>query len=219
MKLHESFEVSEPVEEVWRFFEHPELVAGCMPGVEAVDVVDPDNVAVRATQAIGPLTATFEAKVRVLERVDRTSIRFRATGKTVRGAMGNITTTNEVHLAAAEGGGTVVSVDGDVVLAGALGSVGQKIVARQAGKVTAEFADNLAAALRGEPAPQPAARAARRAGGALGQAVGGSGAPDHDLAAAGTASDRWSRVAAAVSLASLVVNVVVLWRLRHRRQA
>ena len=42
-----------------------------------------------------------------------------------------------------------MTVEGDVVLAGALGSVGQKVVAKQASKVTAEFAENLQLALSG----------------------------------------------------------------------
>ena len=36
------------------------------------------------------MTATFEAKVTVLERVEHELIRFQATGKSVRGAIGNV---------------------------------------------------------------------------------------------------------------------------------
>ena len=150
MRMQQEFTVAEPVSAVWKFFDEPESVAGCMPGVEQVTVLDKDNVQVRATQSLGPMTATFEAKVTVLERVTDELIRFRATGRSVRGAAGNLRTENTVRLrSTAEG--TSVLVDGDLVLAGALGSVGQKVVARQADKVTAEFAANLQRALNGEP--------------------------------------------------------------------
>ena len=90
MRLHEEFTVDQPVVAVWQFLEQPEMVARCMPGVEQIRVVDPDHVDVRATQGIGPMTATFEAKVTVLERVEHELIRFQATGKSVRGATGNV---------------------------------------------------------------------------------------------------------------------------------
>jgi uncharacterized protein len=207
VKLHQEFVVAEPVGTVWKFFEEPEAVASCMPGVEQVTVLDPDNVQVRATQGIGPMTATFDAKVTVLERVTDELIRFRATGKTVRGAIGNVRTENTVRLqGSAEG--TTVAVDGDVVLAGALGSVGQKVVARQADKVTAEFAANLRRALAGELPALPEARAGTGVVSAGRKLAGRLRAPDS------APPDRWGRVAAVLSGASLAVSVVILIRQR-----
>lgn len=179
MRMQQEFTVTEPVSAVWKFFEEPETVAGCLPGVEQVTVLDKDNVQVRATQSLGPMTATFEAKVTVLERVTDELIRFRAAGKSVRGAIGNLRTENTVRLrGTAEG--TSVLVEGDLVLAGALGSVGQKVVARQAAKVTAEFAANLQRALNGEPPPLARPGAGRAAIHPAGPASGGSPAgPGH----------------------------------------
>jgi hypothetical protein len=224
MKLHEEFSVADSIEQVWSFFEQPEAVAGCMPGVESVTVLDDDNVSVRATQSIGPMSATFEAKVTVLERVPNELIRFRATGRSVRGAGGNLRTENAVRLRTSPEG-TVVVVDGEVVLAGALGSVGQKIVAKQAGKVTAEFAANLQRALRGEaPATRiPAPPVAGGAGGADGRATAGSAViqpgavrPDRaDSSATAPRPDRWARVAALLSAVSLVLDVIILVRQRR----
>ena len=108
------------------------------------------------------MTATFDAKVTVLERVTDELIRFRAAGKSVRGAIGNMRTSRTRSGCAARADGTSVLVEGDLVLAGALGSVGQKVVARQAGKVTAEFAANLQRALSGEVARGWSAQPARR---------------------------------------------------------
>jgi len=206
MKLHEEFVVGEPVAAVWTFFEQPHLVAGCMPGVEEVSIIDDDHVDVRATQSIGPMSATFEARVEVLERVTNELIRFQATGKSVKGATGHIRTTNEVRLTEVDGT-TTVAIDGDVILAGALGSVGQKIVAKQAGKVTAEFAENLQSALRGEP-PKLRERAGSRrgAGAATGAGLPVSSAPSVD----------WSKIAAIMSAVSAVLSVIAIVRSRRR---
>jgi uncharacterized protein len=213
MKLHQEFVVAEPVGIVWRFLDQPESVAGCMPGVEYVNILDDENVQVRATQSVGPMTATFDAKVTVLERIPEELIRFRAAGRSVRGAIGNVRTDAAVKLRGIPAG-TSVAVDSDVVLAGALGSVGQKVIARQASKVTAEFAANLQRALSGEAPPLPLAglRAGTTAGGARpGDVPAGSPFPSLPAAA-----DPWSRVAAALSGVSVLLSVIVLVRQRRR---
>ena len=38
MRMQQEFTVTEPVSAVWKFFEEPETVAGCLPGVEQVTV-------------------------------------------------------------------------------------------------------------------------------------------------------------------------------------
>jgi carbon monoxide dehydrogenase subunit G len=206
MKLHEEFQVSEPVAAVWKFFEQPQRVAGCMPGVEEVSIIDDDHVDVRATQSIGPMSATFEARVEVLDRVTNELIRFQATGKSVKGATGHIRTTNEVRLSEADGT-TTVTIDGDVILAGALGSVGQKIVAKQAGKVTAQFAENLQSALRGEPPKLRETRGSRtRIAAATGAGLPAPAAPSVD----------WSRIAAVMSTVSAILSLIAIVRSGRR---
>jgi hypothetical protein len=226
MKLHEEFIVAEPAGTVWKFLEQPESVASCMPGVEFVNVLDEDNVRVRATQSVGPMTATFDAKVTVLERAPEELIRFRAAGRSVRGAIGNMRTECTVRLRSLPDG-TSVAVDADMVLAGALGSVGQKVIAKQAGKVTAEFATNLRRALGGDVlAPlSTSPRAGTKArGGPAEEVPAGTPFPRSVFPApalrarprAAPAPDRWSRVAAALSAVSVVLSVIVLVRQRGR---
>lgn len=214
MRLHEEFQVSKPVAAVWTFFEEPESVARCLPGVEAVEVLDADNLSVRATQSIGPMTATFETKVTVLDRVPNEMIRFQATGRTVRGAIGNVRTMNSVRLREVNGS-TVVDVEADLILAGALGSVGQKAVARQASKVTEEFAGNLQRALAGElpVGADTQANAPRRPA----TAEAASRRPAVPLARSGPA-DPWGKAAAVLSAVSVVLSAIALARSRQGRR-
>jgi carbon monoxide dehydrogenase subunit G len=162
MKMREEFVVQEPPATLWEFFEQVDRVARCVPGVEEVTVVDADNSRVRVTQAVGPMSATFDLKMRITDRDPGRSMEFTAIGRSVRGAAGNVRSTNTVALEEAEGGGTRVTLDGDVALGGMLGSVGQKVVAKQAGKVTRSFAEALERELSGNgaaeaaPAPQAA---------------------------------------------------------------
>jgi carbon monoxide dehydrogenase subunit G len=161
MKVQEEFVVQEDSGTLWEFFEQVDRVARCVPGVEEVTVVDADNSRVRVTQAVGPMTATFDMKMRITARDPGRSMEFTAIGRSVRGAAGNVRATNTVFLEDGEDGSTRVLLEGDVALGGMLGSVGQKVVAKQASKVTRSFAQALQQELSGrggEPeAVEPAA--------------------------------------------------------------
>lgn len=219
MKLREQFEVAQPAASVWTFFEQPERVAQCVPGVEQLTVVSEDDIDVRLTQSVGPMTATFAAKVLIAERVAEKLIAFTATGKSVRGAMGNVRADVRVQL---EPGGdrTAVIVEGDVVLAGPLGSVGQKVVAKQAGKVTAQFARNLEQALGGPAgAPAPAATGAVGAVGAAAQPPP-SRWPSISLPPVSEqpARDPWPKIAALFGAVSVVLQIIALRQGRRGRR-
>jgi carbon monoxide dehydrogenase subunit G len=156
MKVSEEFVIDERSETVWEFFEQFDQVARCVPGVEEITIVDPDNSQVRVTQALGPMTATFDVKMRVIARDPGRSMEFTAVGRSVRGAAGNVRATHVVRLEEYEEGSTRVSLEGDLALGGMLGSVGQKVVAKQASAVTQSFAQALAQELSGGAAPAPA---------------------------------------------------------------
>jgi carbon monoxide dehydrogenase subunit G len=70
LKLSEQFSIEEEPARLWKTLQQAELVASCVPGVESVEVLDPDNINVRISQAIGPMSATFDARVRVVQRID-----------------------------------------------------------------------------------------------------------------------------------------------------
>jgi carbon monoxide dehydrogenase subunit G len=160
MKVQHSFVIDQPRERVWRFFEDIPGVARCVPGVESVEVVDDEQSNVRLTQAVGPMSATFDLKMRVTERVPADRLRFTAIGKAVKGAAGSVRTVNTVTLAP-QGAGTKVSLESDLAMGGVLGSVGQKVIARQATGISEQFAAALERALNGEAAPAAPTAAAR----------------------------------------------------------
>ena len=159
MKYRHEFRVLAPSTKVWRFFEQPLEVARCLPGVEEAEPLDgeDDSYSVRATQKLGPMSTTFRAKVRITERVAGARIAFTATGKAVRGAVGNFRAHNVVTLAQA-GSETCVTVEGEVALAGVLGTVGSAVINKHAAKVTAEFASNLEQALSAADEPHAGSR-------------------------------------------------------------
>jgi uncharacterized protein len=160
VKVKEEFVIAESPQALWEFFEQLDQVARCVPGVEEVTVLDADNSRVRVTQALGPMTATFDVKMRITERDPGRSMQFTAVGRSVRGAAGNVRATHIVRLQDEDEGSTRVLLEGDLALGGMLGSVGQKVVAKQASVVTRSFAQALQERLSdgsaaGPPSPSP----------------------------------------------------------------
>jgi carbon monoxide dehydrogenase subunit G len=156
VKVTEEFVIGASPQTLWEFFEELERVARCVPGVEDVTVIDADNSQLRVTQSLGPMTATFDVKMRITERDPGRSMQFTAVGRSVRGAAGNVRATHNVRLEENGEGSTRVVLEGDLALGGMLGSVGQKVVARQAEVVTQAFAEALRQELSGggeEPEP------------------------------------------------------------------
>jgi hypothetical protein len=95
------------------------------------------------------MTATFDMKMRITAREPGRSMEFTGIGRSVRGAAGNVRSTNRVQLEEVENGCTRVLLESEVALGGMLGSVGQKVVAKQATLVTESFARTLEQELSG----------------------------------------------------------------------
>lgn len=153
MKFRQEFIVPEKIEDVWLFFETPLLVAKCIPGIDKASLLEDNLLSVTATQKLGPMSATFDAKVRITEKRDHEKIEFTATGKAIKGAAGHFRTTNSVSLESTDNN-TKIIVEGEAALAGVLGTIGQSVISRQAEKVTRKFATNLEAAIAGKGTPQ-----------------------------------------------------------------
>jgi carbon monoxide dehydrogenase subunit G len=207
MKVQESFVVAEPPEKLWEFFEQVDQVAACVPGVDTVEAVDDDNLKVRVTQAVGPMRATFDLRMRITERREGELIQFQAVGRAVRGAAGNVRTTNTVRLAPTDGG-TRVELEGDLAMGGVLGSVGQKVIAKQVAQVTKDFSAALERALKGEPALAPAAPAKAKAAPAKAAVAKAAPAPSAGAAPAEAAAAPATGAAPAQAAAAPAAPVV-----------
>jgi hypothetical protein len=220
VKVQESFVIAQAPERLWEFFEQVDKVAGCVPGVESVEIIDDENSKVRVTQAVGPMTATFELKMRITERVPQESMQFTAIGRAVKGAAGNIRTTNTVRLAPVEDG-TRVDLESELAIGGVMGSLGQKVVAKQAGQVTKQFAAALERSLNGDAPPAAAAAPAAAPGAPSASANGAApAAPAAPAAAALPAQSPDGKQKRQVALTGLsVVGAFALLRLLLGRRS
>lgn len=215
MNFRQEFEIDQPKERVWAFFDQPTVVAECLPGVESILEIEPDIFTVIVTQKVGPFSATFESRLQITEKVVGERIAFKATGKAVRGAIGNFRAESVVGLVSANRG-TKVTVDSEAALAGVLGSVGQRVIAKQAEKITVEFVTNLEARLRGEAphlvAGSSSSRGPSRPSSAVSMSPRFQPAFGPQMSTADS-SAIWIKVAALAALANLAVTLVILGKI------
>lgn len=68
MVIRETFDVQIPLEQVWAFLQDVPRLAACVPGVEKVEEIGPEQYRGRLAVRIGPLSARFDGIVRITRR-------------------------------------------------------------------------------------------------------------------------------------------------------
>lgn len=138
MNFAGSILLDSPPDTVWQLLDDPEAVSRCIPGLAGFQIVDDDTFSAQVSQTVGPVTAIFAMKVSVVEREPGKAIRFKALGRTTKGAVSHLRANGSVQLAE-ETGGTRVTLGADAALGGVLGAVGEKVLVKQGEKITAQF--------------------------------------------------------------------------------
>jgi carbon monoxide dehydrogenase subunit G len=159
MKLEQSFEVSAPVDQVWRTLIDIERVAPCLPGASITGRNEDGSYNGAFTIKIGPTTASYTGKLEMKE-VDEAAhaAMMLANGSDRRGQGGANATINSKLTET--GGGTRVEVDTDYHITGRLARFGRGgMIEDISERLLREFAKRLQEMLAQEPAaaaPEPA---------------------------------------------------------------
>ena len=154
MKVENAFDVPASVDEAWRLLTDVPEVVPCMPGAELVEVVGDDAWEAKLHVRLGPIALQFLADV-TREQVDETAHRAVLAVKARESkGRGSAEATIESSLAAAEAG-THVALVTELALRGAVAQYGRGVVADVASRLTAQFAECIAAKLVAAPAAPP----------------------------------------------------------------
>ena len=160
MLINNEFQVTAPVDKVWRFFGDIPQVAACLPGTELTKDLGDDKYEGRVAVRMGPVRLQFAGKADVTER-DETAKRMvvNASGAEEKGrGQANMVVTATL---APAGRGTKVSVTQDLQLAGAAAQYGRGMISDVSAVLMRDFSVNLAdridRAERGEAVTGPAA--------------------------------------------------------------
>jgi uncharacterized protein len=167
MLIKNDFEVAEPVEKVWAFFENIPQVAACLPGAELTDNLGNDKYKGGVAVRMGPVRLRFAGTADITERDEaakRIVVHASGAEEKGRGQASMIVTAT----LARSGRGTKVGVTQDLQLSGAAAQYGRGMISDVTAVLMRDFSANLQdridRAERGESPEQLAAAAAEAKG-------------------------------------------------------
>jgi carbon monoxide dehydrogenase subunit G len=168
MLITNDFEVAQPVEKVWQFFEDIPQVAACLPGAELTEDLGGEKYKGRVAVRMGPVRLQFGGTAEIAERdqaARRVVVNAAGAEEKGRGQASMVVTAT----LARSGRGTKVSVAQDLQLSGAAAQYGRGMISDVTSVLMRDFAatmqDRIERAERGESAGQIAASAATPASG------------------------------------------------------
>jgi len=173
MLIKNEFEVAEPVEKVWQFFENIPQVAACLPGAELTEDLGDDRYKGKVAVRMGPVRLQFAGTADITERDEAARrVVVHASGADERGR-GQASMVVTATLARTGRGTTKVGVVQDLQLAGAAAQYGRGMISDVSAVLMRDFAANMQGRIErinlgGSPERVPAAAAVPAKGFSLG---------------------------------------------------
>jgi hypothetical protein len=142
MLITNEFEVAQPVDKVWRFFDNIPHVAACLPGAELTEDLGDENYKGRVSIRMGPVRLRFAGTADITERDnDAKRIVVNAAGADERGR-GQAAMVVSAKLTRS-GNGTKVGVTQDLQISGAAAQYGRGMISDVSSVLMRDFAVNL----------------------------------------------------------------------------
>ncbi len=159
MELSQQFDVGHPPAEVWAFFADVRAVARCLPGAEIVAIDDEGRIEGRMKVRFGPISAAFAGEGRLGRDDDSLCGTLSGSGMD-RQSRSQCKGEVAYSLTETSAGGTRVALVVDYTLTGSLAQFSRGgLVDDLAGRLTADFAQALEAALAARAPDTPPATA------------------------------------------------------------
>ncbi len=142
MIVTNDFEVAQPVDKVWRFFDNIPQVAACLPGAELTKDLGNDKYEGRVAIRMGPVRMQFTGTADIIERDDaKKHIVVNAAGADEKGR-GQAAMTVGATLSA-KGQNTKVAVTQDLQLSGAAAQYGRGMISDVSAILMRDFSVNM----------------------------------------------------------------------------
>jgi carbon monoxide dehydrogenase subunit G len=156
VKISETIEVSSPPDKVWDLFQNVPELATCLPGAELTEDKGDGKYAGSVSTKLGPMTATFEGEATVA--ADPTTRTGNVSGKGVDRRGGSQGQMKMQYAVTATETGTRVTVDADVMLAGAAAQFGRTgLIQEMSKRLIGEFVECVEAKLAAATVEEAAA--------------------------------------------------------------
>jgi uncharacterized protein len=144
MLITNAFEVTEPTEKVWSFFDDISQVASCLPGAELTEDLGDDRYRGKVAVRMGPVKLQFAGIAAITERDDadkRIVVDANGADEKGRGQAAMLVTAKLTST----GRGTKVDVSQDLQLSGAAAQYGRGMISDVTAILMRDFATNMEA--------------------------------------------------------------------------
>lgn len=144
MLITNAFEVTEPTEKVWSFFDDISQVASCLPGAELTEDLGDDRYRGKVAVRMGPVKLQFAGIAEITERDDadkRIVVDANGADEKGRGQAAMLVTAKLTSTAR----GTKVDVSQDLQLSGAAAQYGRGMISDVTAILMRDFATNMEA--------------------------------------------------------------------------
>ncbi len=142
MRLTNEFQVEQPLDTVWKFFEDIPQVASCLPGTELTEELGEDHYGGIVAIGLGPVKLEFDGKAKITERneADHTiSVDAEGADRKGRGQAALLLNADLDPVP----GGTKVGVAMDLQLSGPAAQYGRGLVGDVTAVLLNDFATNV----------------------------------------------------------------------------
>ncbi|WP_338664553.1 SRPBCC domain-containing protein [Pararoseomonas sp. SCSIO 73927] len=155
MELEKTLTVAAPLAEVWALLLDPQVMAGCVPGTEAVEVLSNTEYLAEIRVRISFVAARFKVRTRILEARAPDYLRIEGTGEDAAVAS-TIRQSSELFLTDLGEGGTEIRIRARADVLGRLGSFGLGMMKTKADRMWDEFGANFTAVALRRAGPREA---------------------------------------------------------------
>ena len=141
MELSADYRFDQPPAVVWDALMDPAVLAGCIPGCRSIAPDGPDRYRAAVSVRVGPISGQYTATVALSALNPPHSYTMAIEGS---GNLGFANGVSHITLTPAPDGGTIVHVDADSQVGGAVARVGQRMMGSVAKGMLDRFFNCLA---------------------------------------------------------------------------
>jgi len=125
MKLTGTYTLPAPVERAYEALRDPALLTQCIPGCESLDLIGPDEYAMKMKMALAAVSGRFEGKVKLTDPNPPASFTMLVEGQ---GKIGFVKGSGAISLKPSGEAATEVTYEGDVNVGGTIAAVGSRLI-------------------------------------------------------------------------------------------
>lgn len=158
MELTGEHRIAAPRQVVWEALHDPQILKDCIKGCSKLDMADDGTMTAKVTAKVGPVKATFDANVEIVNEVAPESYTLQGEGK--GGVAGFAKGSADVQLAE-DGTDTILTFQSNATVGGKLAQLGSRLVDSTAKRYASDFFSCLSQKV-GAGAAEPEAEIAGR---------------------------------------------------------